>query len=241
MEDSSQNLANLRGQHERLLQAMSHDLRAPLVALLMQAQLLERSLQPDDPKRRRTSIVIAMANEVATLIDQLVEAGRLESGIVKLELEQVALSELVRDLLQRSFPGVGARILFTAEAELPVVVVDPVRIEKALAIVVGRAHKASSASVSIEVSRRGQEVAFTIQDQASPVAPPEDQFFERAGPALALAKVIVEMHGGRIWIESAPGRGNTTTVALPSVGADRPIVRGAGANGGGSTETTAPS
>ena len=59
---------------------MSHDLRAPLVALLLQAQLLERSLEPDDPKRRRTSIVIAMVNEVATLIDQLVEAGRLESA-----------------------------------------------------------------------------------------------------------------------------------------------------------------
>jgi signal transduction histidine kinase len=233
VEDSSQNPARLRGQHERLLKAMSHDLRTPLVALLLQAQLLERSLEPDDPNRRRTSIVIAMANEVATVIDHLVEAGRLECGIVKPELEQVALPELVRDVLQRSFPP--ARIQFTAEAAIPAVVVDPVRIEKALATIIDRALRASSASVSIEVSRRGQEVLFAVRDQASPVASAGDQFFERAGPAIFLAKVIVEVHGGRIWIEPSPGQGNTTTVALPLVSADRPIVGGTDAGSHGST------
>lgn len=218
VDDSAQNLAKLRGQHERLLRAMSHDLKAPLVALLLQAQLLERSLEPEDPKRRRTSIVIGMAQEVATLVDQLVEAGRLESGIVTLELEELALPELVRDLLQRCYPQ--ARIQLTAEPAIPAALADPVRIEKVLAILLDRALEHSSASVAVEVSLRAQEVLLAVRDQAS-MASAGDQFFERAGPALVLAKVIVEMHGGRIWIESTPGPGNTITLALPLVG--RPI------------------
>ena len=152
---------------------------------------------------------------------------------MRLELEQIALPELVRDILQRSFPS--ARVQFTAEATIPAVVVDPVQIGEVLAILLARALRASSASVSIEVSQRGQEVLFAVRDQASPAASAGDRFFERAGPAIFLAKIIAEVHGGRTRIESAPGQGNTTTVALPSVGAERPIVRGAGAGSHGST------
>jgi len=77
--DAQAALDELRAKHEELRRAVSHDLRNPLVALLLQAQMLERSLDDKDPRKKRVTTIIDMTRELSTLIGQLADRARTES------------------------------------------------------------------------------------------------------------------------------------------------------------------
>ena len=210
--------AKLRAQHEELLRHVSHDLRTPLVALLLQAQILERSLDDRDPNRARTAAIIAMTREFTATIDRLVTTARLEAGLATRSPKPMVLHNVVRDLVAHAFPAESRRVILTVEADLPEIVADRHLLETLVRVLLERALTASTAAVVLAMSRSGQELHVAMNFQGSPVElTTAGQGPERGRVAdpFHLAKLIVDWHRGRVWSGSATGQRSTITVALP--------------------------
>jgi signal transduction histidine kinase len=211
-------LERLRSQHEALLRKVSHDLRTPLVALTLQAQILERSLGDSDPNRQRVATIIALTREFTALLGRIVETARLEAGIAKLDAARIVLPELVRDLLESDFQAVAGRILVTDGSEIPGIVADRRRIETLVRTLLERATKISRGEVEVELSHSGRELHLVVRDQGPSVALPGGvSSLEKDGTPedLYFVRLVAELHGGRAWMESRPGQGTTVTVVLP--------------------------
>jgi K+-sensing histidine kinase KdpD len=210
--------AKLRAQHEELLRHVSHDLRTPLVALLLQAQILERSLGNRDPNRARATAIIATTREFTATIDRVVTTARLEAGLAKCSPEPIALHNVVRDLVSDAFPAESRRVRLTVEADLPEIVADRHLLETLVRVLLERALTASTAAVDLTMSRSGPELHVAVDYQGPPVELTTGGQGPERGRVVDpfhLARLIVDWHRGRISSGSATGRGNTITVALP--------------------------
>ena len=116
------------------------------------------------------------------------------------------------------------RLALALEAGLWVVA-DPVKLGWVAVSLMGNALRYSppGASIDVALARAGGEIELRIRDRGPGLEPDvRDRIFDRdGGPGLLLAREIVEAHGGRIGVKSAPGRGSTFTIALPSTARER--------------------
>jgi signal transduction histidine kinase len=203
-------------------------LRTPLVAIALQAQVLERTLDAGDSNRQRASAIVALTTEFTAVIDRLVTTARLEAGLAKCHSERIALPDLVRDLIHRAFPGQSRRVRLTVEAGLPDIVCDRHHLETLLRLLLDRAMSASAAEVDLAMSKSDRELRLAVNDQGPAVAPAAESPHpdrSRVVDGLHLARLIVDFHGGRLWSGSPNGEGNTITVALPLDRARHPAGR----------------
>ena len=218
---------------EEYLSLISHDLRAPLTVMMGQASWLQRALAKKQLEREAASAeaILKGAKRMNSMIQDLVESSRLEAGRMEMRKRPTDLLELVSDLAGR----VGtledrARLRVESMGPLPPVSLDPDRIERALVNLITNALKFSPPDrpVVIRVERRADEAVVSVIDQGVGIAPEElPHIFERfyraragrraegLGLGLYITRLIVEAHGGRIWVESKPGKGSTFSFALP--------------------------
>lgn len=223
-------LRELREQREDLLRMISHDLRTPLSVVMMQAQLLGRWPEREVP--RRAASIRDAGERIARMIDELVEAVRLESGHAPLEPGQVELPAFA-EAVRRRLEGVVevARIRVRAAPGLPPALADPAALERVLVNLFTNALKYSppAAPVDVELAEAEGTLAVTVRDRG-PGIPPDEQvrIFERfyraraavrkegIGLGLYITRLLVERMGGTIHLESAPGAGSAFTVTLPA-------------------------
>jgi signal transduction histidine kinase len=165
------------------------------------------------------------------LVQSLLDTSRIERGQLTTELEADNLTDLIRDTLERS----EAYATHTIDAEIEnglVGELDSARIQQVLENLLENARKYSprGSTVHVRAWAEGNELRFSVSDDGVGI-PPEDhpKVFERyyrteatengAAPGIGLGlyicKQIVELHEGRIWVDSAPGIGTTFNVALP--------------------------
>jgi signal transduction histidine kinase len=168
---------------------------------------------------------------MGAMISDLVDAARLEGGQLHLAPMPLDLGRLSADVVARMGEADSQRVVVAASADLPRVAADPMRIERALANLIGNALKysAAPAPVRVGVGAFGDEVRVEVQDAGSGVAPEElPRLFRRHGRTgssrgradslglgLYIVRGIVEAHGGRVWVESTVGIGSTFGFALP--------------------------
>jgi signal transduction histidine kinase len=167
------------------------------------------------------------------LIRDLLDVNRLDAGKLAISPVPVDPSVLLTDSLQTLRPLVdekGIKLDLQIEAALPKVMADPERIQQTLSNLVGNAIKFSLAGSKIAVvARRDSDgVIISVVDNGKGITPEHlprvfDRYWQSlrtdrkgAGLGLAIAKGIVETHGGRIWIESKPSEGTTVSFTLPS-------------------------
>ncbi|MCL4369058.1 MAG: ATP-binding protein [Chloroflexi bacterium] len=225
---------DLRERQEDLIRAVSHDLRGPLTVIQGQAQLLLSSLARlagSEQNARAAGAIVANAKRMGTMIQDLVDATRLESGQLLLQRRPVALRPLVEALLSTAMSGVERdRVRVDIPGDLPPVDADPDRLERVLSNLLSNALKYSTPETSVRLSadRDDVQVTVSVADQGIGI-PPEDlpRVFERyyrsqtarvaegLGLGLFVARMLVESHGGRIWVDSEPGRGSTFGFTLP--------------------------
>ncbi|MFZ2489871.1 MAG: HAMP domain-containing sensor histidine kinase, partial [Thermoanaerobaculia bacterium] len=221
---------------EEVLAIVSHDLRNPLNAVTLGASLLKQSEALTEEDREQIDMMDVSARQMARLIADLLDVTRMEGGKhLPVEPEPVDVAALLEEAehlfaSQASAAGVGlgSRI----EGDVPRVQADRHRVIQVLSNLVGNAIKFTPASGSITLiaSPGTREVIFSVADDG-PGIPAEDreQIFSRfwqakraerhgAGLGLAIAKGIVESHGGRIWVESEEGRGTTFRFTIPACG-----------------------
>lgn len=225
---------------------VSHELRTPVTAIRGFAEtLLEH--RPDNPETLRSFVVLINreAERLGKLVEDLLELVRLEAKQVSLAREEIDLRQLVRDAVERfrtraAERGIG---LDLALPEQPVYCsADAGRMEQVLANLLDNALKFTAEGGRVEVAVGRQEdgdARLTVSDTGVGMKPEElDRVFERfyrgdrgqaryspgTGLGLAIVREIVGAHGGRVEVESVPGRGSSFTVIMPRWGPE-PRVR----------------
>ena len=218
------------------IRAVSHDLRQPLTVIQGQAQMLKARLEraglPERDIRGAEGIEVS-AKRMGRMIADMVEASRLESGQMPLDRAPLDLYSLALDAVHGSrIPGAGERLLVEMPEEvLPPVLGDVSAIERVLGNLVGNALKYSApeAPVVVRFARREHELVVSVCDRGQGIPPEElPHMFERyyrsqanrerhngLGLGLYISRLIVEAHGGKIWVESEVGQGSTFSFTLP--------------------------
>ena len=229
-----------------LLDAVTHDIRTPLTSIKASVTTLLDEFRgrnrgaatlDDEGRRDMLEVIDEEADRLNRFVEGLVELARIEAGDLELRRRWGTVDEIVMTALERAEPLThGHRMEVTIEKDLPVVRVDAKSVAQVIYTLVDNASKYSPPGTLIRVAagKTDDEMVRLIVEDEGPGVPAElrervfDKFFRamrdgdtgtRApgiGMGLAIARGIVEAHGGRIWIEDAPvGRGTRVALTLP--------------------------
>ncbi|MBP2688461.1 MAG: signal transduction histidine kinase [Deltaproteobacteria bacterium] len=211
------------------ISAVSHQLKTPLTSIRMAIHLLlEEKVGGLSPKQ--TDLLVAAGDEAErlnTIIDELLDIGRIESGKARMDLRPVPPIDLVSREMEAYRPAArdgGVSLVVDLPATLPQVWVDPNRVAHVFANLLSNALKYTppGGKVTLSAKEEGEFVRFQVSDTG--VGIPEkylprifEQFFRvpdqgpglGVGLGLAIVKDIVESHGGTVGVESREGMGST--------------------------------
>lgn len=222
-----------RDLREKFVSTLSHDLRTPLTAARMSAQLILRQPDMTEPGRALANRVVSNIDRVDRMIRDLLDANRIRAGErLPLEILQCDLRGMASEALAMLATVHGDRFVLRAEAEEIRGYWDCDALRRVLENLVNNAVKYGSlhSPVTCTLTQTEREVRISVHNEGEPI-PPQDQAdlfqqFKRTrsaqvsgergwGLGLALVYGIVEAHGGQVWVESAPEKGTTFTVAVP--------------------------
>jgi len=223
-------------QREDILRMVSHDLRGPLTIIQGQAQLLLRALEKagaDGHQRLKAQAILASSQRMNAMIEDLVDSARLEAGTLRLAPRPVALRPLLLELKER-LAGVleSERIRIQAPQDLPPIWADPNYLERILVNLLSNALKCSPSpsEVTLAVAHDGDQAVISVADRGPGIPPDElphlfqryfrtrlarERHWEGLGLGLYIVKMLVEVQGGRIWVQSEQGQGCTFSFTLP--------------------------
>jgi signal transduction histidine kinase len=225
-----------------VLSVVSHDLRNPLASIMLNATMV---LDMADPALNQAWAlqnvrqVVEAVEQTNRLIEDLLDVARIEQSGLSLDRAPVDLRLLVESAARVLAPVAATRgvSLRTDGAGPPLpVLADADRVVQVLSNLVGNAIKftGEGGGVRVAAEPHGRELLVSVADTGAGIPPDHlphvfDRFWQvgRAdrrgvGLGLPIAKGIVEAHGGRIWIESEPGRGTTVRFTLPAVPGEWP-------------------
>jgi PAS domain S-box-containing protein len=226
-----------------IIHTVSHDLRSPLTSVIGYTELVERVGPLNDQQRDFLSRIHDSIQHITSLINDLLDLGSVEAGIdTRREFVQLeGILNYTIEMLHKQIKAKRLKIKTEIAPALPALRANPIRLRQVLDNVVGNAIKYSHASGEVFISIRSEQnqIILQVTDQG-PGIPPVDQphifdkFYrgtnvdsrvEGSGLGLAIVKNIVESHQGRIWVESAIGKGSSFFIVLPVVTDTIPIAK----------------
>jgi signal transduction histidine kinase/CheY-like chemotaxis protein len=212
---------------------VSHDLRSPLTAILGYVELIDRCGPVNDQQEEFIRRVKVSVEHITALISDLLDLGRIEAGIdgARQNVQVEALLQYALEGLQGALDTHGLKVVESVPPVLPPVPGDPIRLRQMIGNLLENAIKYSDAGGEIGVSARVDQDQLILQvtDHGRGIPPADqpylfDRFFRAGnvtedtsgtGLGLAIVKSIVDHHDGRIWVDSALGKGSVFTVVLP--------------------------
>jgi PAS domain S-box-containing protein len=220
---------------ERFTYTISHDLKSPLVTINGFLGYLKTDAASGPPHRVATDIqrIQDAVDKMHLLLRELLELSRI--GRIMNPPEEVLFNDLVREALELVHGQLDARgVTVHTQPDLPAIRGDRQRLTVVLQNLVDNAAKymGDQPAPRIEIGQRGQEedqLIFFVKDNGIGIDPQHherifglfnklDPKTEGTGVGLALVKRIIEVHGGRIWVESEPGKGTVFYFTLPRAG-----------------------
>jgi len=220
------------GRRVDITRKLIHELKTPLTSLLASSQILCDEEQ-DQKLVRLAKYIWEGANSLNLRIEELHDLTKGEMGNLKLAVKDVDLRDLLRALVEGSSAlsqQYGITIELDIEGLLPVIRADPDRIRQVILNLINNACKyAKSGKRVIIKARREQDSALIEVKDFGPGIPREKRkiLFDPAyqlsdhdlsgglGIGLILCKMLVELHGGRIWLKSQPGKGTSVLFTIP--------------------------
>jgi len=217
------------------ISVISHELKTPVSLIKGYAGTLARTDVVHDPDfvRESAQIIVEEADRLTELIDNLLDASRIQAGALSLEMQPLDLAALARKVVDR-FATQDQRHQFVLNVpdDLPLVMADERRLRQVFDNLLSNAIKYSPDGGQITISAHVEDdvVVVSVQDEGVGI-PPEDHeaIFESfyrvdsslrrstqgAGLGLFLVRAIIRAMGGDVWVESEPGQGATFIFTLP--------------------------
>ncbi len=224
---------------QQFAQTISHELRTPLNIVVAFTDLMAQSpeyygLALPAPYMRDLSIIHRNAKHLQTLVNDVLDLARIEAAQMIITPEATNPVDLVQEAVQTARSLVetrGLELKVKFGPDLPTLWVDNTRIRQVLFNLLNNAARFTDhGCITIQVERHADEVIFSVSDTGLGIAAEDisrlftefqqlnsgtDRQHGGAGLGLAISRRFVELHNGRIWVESQPGQGSTFYFALP--------------------------
>ena len=222
---------------------MSHELRTPLNAIIGFSEVLLQRMfgELNEKQDEYLRDVLVSGQHLLVLINEILDLSKIEAGRMELELGRVTMASLIDGsvlMIRERAAKHGIALDVRVDPDLGEIDVDERKIRQVLFNLLSNAVKFTPERGRIEVSavRVAGEVRVSVKDNGIGIAAADQvRIFEKfeqtdsgrrqeasTGLGLALAKSFIELHGGRIWVESAPGEGSTFSFTLAVAAAGRP-------------------
>jgi signal transduction histidine kinase len=232
----NQRLTEASNAKSEFLANMSHELRTPMNAILGFLEMVLDEVYGDVPAHLKEPLTDIQTNgkHLLRLINDVLDLSKIEAGRMELVLAEYSVQdvvETVRTSLQSLALEKGLGFVAAAEDDIPLAFGDGRRIAQCLMNLVGNALKfCKHGRVAVGVERRGNDLLYHVSDTGIGIPKEELQNifteFRQVGTALTrefsgtglglnITKKFVEMHGGRIWVESELGKGSTFFFSIP--------------------------
>jgi signal transduction histidine kinase len=216
---------------------MSHELRTPLNAIIGFSQVLRQRLfgEINEKQDEYLDDILSSGNHLLSLINDVLDLSKVEAGQVELEVAPFSLREVLERgvvMVRERAVNNGVHLSLELAPDVDVLRGDERRLRQVVFNLLSNAVKFTPAggSVNVSTARVEHEVYVSVTDTGPGIALADQerifdefqqtdvgvQHGEGTGLGLALSKRLVELHGGRIWVESALGRGSSFVVAMPS-------------------------
>jgi signal transduction histidine kinase len=220
----------------RFVDTLSHELKTPLTSIIAAAGLLAEELETSGDRSHQKLIqtIIHNANTLETRLAELLDTVKSGSGRLQLQVEPVDMKSLILGTCLQITPMLrGKRQKLNTEMpdSLPIIHGDGPRLEQVMLNLMTNAAKFTpeDGHILIRVRQENAGLVVDVQDDGIGIAKEElprlfkpysrlssdRQGHPGLGLGLSLAKQVVELHGGRIWVESEPGKGSTFSFSLP--------------------------
>ncbi len=235
--------SELQSQNERkteFLHSVAHELKTPLTSLLSSSELLESEMDniTSNQKQRIIGNISRSAQIMNTRVDELLDFARSQIGHLELKLASARIDSVVQEAVERLVPAFEDKgQLMTVELSegLPLVNADADKLGQVVMNLLSNANKysANNSEVIIRARESDGNVIVEVSDSAQAVDVDErEKIFEPyfrgkvgsdngqlpgLGLGLAIARQIIELHQGQIWVDSIPGKGNTFAFSLPAL------------------------
>jgi signal transduction histidine kinase len=234
--DKSRELEVASRHKSEFLANMSHEVRTPLNAILGFSQVLQERLfgELNEKQLEYLDDILSSANHLLALINDILDLSKVEAGQLELEIAEFSLREalergvvMVRERAVKN----GVALDLTTDPRAETVEADERRVRQVIYNLLSNAVKFTPSGGRIDVSteRVDGEVRVAVQDTGPGIGPEDrERIFEEfqqalgaksqaegTGLGLALSRRFVEVHGGRIWVESDVGTGSTFLFTLP--------------------------
>jgi signal transduction histidine kinase len=229
-------LAQASRAKSNFLASMSHELRTPMNAILGFTEMIRDGLYGEVPAeiQEPVSDIHTCGKQLLGLINNVLDLSKIEAGHMELALGEYVAEDVVNTVklsLRALAVSKGLDLVATVAPDLPLCLGDGKRITQCLMNLVGNALKFTrEGRVEIRVEARGATMLYAVADTG--IGIPAEQIgtifeefrqadatvsrdFGGTGLGLSITKKLVELHGGRIWVESEPGKGSTFFFSIP--------------------------
>jgi signal transduction histidine kinase len=216
-----------------LIAAVSHDLRTPLASTRALIEAVADGVAADQKTRKRyLSSASLQLEHLSRLVDDLFELARIDAGVLQLTLEEASLHDLISDTISSFQPQAesrGVTLVGDVSGDVDPVLANPPRLQRVLHNLLSNAlrHTPADGTVALRATPEGDEVRVEVSDTGEGIATEDlPRVFERsfrversrtraeredaprAGLGLAIARGLIEAHGGTMSVESDLGRGS---------------------------------
>lgn len=213
-----------------LLQAVSHDLRTPLTAVVAAGHALGAASLTGEERAELSAAVVEEGERLSALIDKLLDLSRLQAGRADPRREWIMIEEVLLAATD-ALPSAPGEVRLSVDPDVPVVLADAAQLEQVFVNLLENARRYSGGlPVSVHARVSGDRVVIRVVDQGPGIGraeqervfepfyrgpQPAHQAWRGSGLGLAIAKGFVEANAGSISVSSLPGQGTSFTVELP--------------------------
>lgn len=213
----------------------SHEIRTPLASILgfVQTILAPDIELPKEDHDKYLHVIESEAVRLSKLVDEILDISKIETGRLELKIENFSIISLVENVIQTIIipSTIGVNIVIKDKGDY-IIKGDRERLGQVIRNIIENAVRFSNpdSEITINISKAENEFIVAVQDTGPGIAPAErNKIFEKfyrvkgeknksrgSGLGLAIAKEIISAHGGKIWVESEPGKGATFFFTVPS-------------------------
>jgi signal transduction histidine kinase/ligand-binding sensor protein len=226
---------------------MSHEIRTPMNGIIGFATLLKQNDIDNDKRSKYIDIISSNADHLLSLIDDIIDISKIETGNIEINTEIVNLHQLFEDMFRMFYdrkPGVEIRFL---TGKFINIWCDKIKLSQVLSNLIGNAIKfTDSGFVEYSVNRQDKMLIFRVEDTGTGIKKDDgEKIFDRfaqgantsgmnrggTGLGLAISKAYIEKMGGKIWFESELGVGTVFNFSIPYIPANQKVVKKPGSAG----------